>query len=118
MPSRLNGEFHGSPRSVSIYLHVYAINGYGSLQKLDYPQGIPECGTDALRFALCAYTAQGSGQILINKCIVVLGLLFILLFIVSWLCYCLQDEISTLTSYVSRDTDSFAINFGTLLSLH
>ncbi|PVD22509.1 hypothetical protein C0Q70_18323 [Pomacea canaliculata] len=28
-------------------------------QKLDYPQGIPECGTDALRFALVAYTAQG-----------------------------------------------------------
>ncbi|XP_067941073.1 valine--tRNA ligase-like isoform X2 [Watersipora subatra] len=28
-------------------------------QKDDYPQGIPECGTDALRFALCAYTAQG-----------------------------------------------------------
>lgn len=28
-------------------------------QKQDYPQGIPECGTDALRFALCAYTAQG-----------------------------------------------------------
>ena len=27
-------------------------------QKQDYPQGIPECGTDALRFALCAYTAQ------------------------------------------------------------
>lgn len=22
-------------------------------------QGIPECGTDALRFALCAYTSQG-----------------------------------------------------------
>ena len=29
------------------------------IQKDDYPQGIPECGTDALRFALCAYTAQG-----------------------------------------------------------
>ena len=29
------------------------------LQKEDYPEGIPECGTDALRFALCAYTAQG-----------------------------------------------------------
>ena len=29
-------------------------------QKQDYPQGIPECGTDALRFALCAYTAQGT----------------------------------------------------------
>nr|KAG5705773.1 hypothetical protein BaRGS_027432 [Batillaria attramentaria] len=28
-------------------------------QKLDYPQGIPECGTDALRFALVSYTAQG-----------------------------------------------------------
>jgi valyl-tRNA synthetase len=28
-------------------------------QKQDYPDGIPECGTDALRFALCSYTAQG-----------------------------------------------------------
>lgn len=28
-------------------------------QTQDYPSGIPECGTDALRFALCAYTAQG-----------------------------------------------------------
>jgi valyl-tRNA synthetase len=28
-------------------------------QRTDYPNGIPECGTDALRFALCAYTAQG-----------------------------------------------------------
>jgi valyl-tRNA synthetase len=28
-------------------------------QALDYPNGIPECGTDALRFALCAYTSQG-----------------------------------------------------------
>ena len=28
-------------------------------QTQDYPNGIPECGTDALRFALCAYTAQG-----------------------------------------------------------
>lgn len=27
-------------------------------QKLDYPQGIPECGTDALRFGLLAYTVQ------------------------------------------------------------
>ena len=26
---------------------------------MDYPTGIPECGTDALRFALCSYTAQG-----------------------------------------------------------
>ncbi|XP_043529235.1 valine--tRNA ligase isoform X1 [Frieseomelitta varia] len=33
----------------------FAIEG----QKRDYPQGIPECGTDALRFALCAYTMQG-----------------------------------------------------------
>uniref|UniRef100_A0A7E4ZYM2 Valine--tRNA ligase n=1 Tax=Panagrellus redivivus TaxID=6233 RepID=A0A7E4ZYM2_PANRE len=28
-------------------------------QTRDYPQGIPECGTDALRFALMAYTSQG-----------------------------------------------------------
>ena len=28
-------------------------------QAADYPEGIPECGTDALRFGLCAYTAQG-----------------------------------------------------------
>lgn len=29
------------------------------MQKADYPHGIPECGTDALRFALVAYTSQG-----------------------------------------------------------
>ena len=29
-------------------------------QKQDYPQGIPECGTDALRFALMSYTGQGN----------------------------------------------------------
>lgn len=28
-------------------------------QKADYPNGIPECGTDALRFALCACLVQG-----------------------------------------------------------
>ncbi|CAG8433960.1 2555_t:CDS:10 [Diversispora eburnea] len=28
-------------------------------QKADFPNGIPECGTDALRFALCAYTSTG-----------------------------------------------------------
>ncbi|XP_030644740.1 valine--tRNA ligase, mitochondrial [Chanos chanos] len=28
-------------------------------QRKDFPQGIPECGTDALRFALCLYKAQG-----------------------------------------------------------
>ena len=28
-------------------------------QTQDYPDGIEECGTDALRFALCAYTSQG-----------------------------------------------------------
>ncbi|PRP77992.1 hypothetical protein PROFUN_14080 [Planoprotostelium fungivorum] len=29
-------------------------------QKEDFPKGIPECGTDAMRFALCAYTSQGA----------------------------------------------------------
>lgn len=28
-------------------------------QALSYPSGIPQCGTDALRFALCAYTTGG-----------------------------------------------------------
>ena len=28
-------------------------------QRKNYPNGIAECGTDALRFALCAYTSQG-----------------------------------------------------------
>ncbi|TRY60213.1 hypothetical protein DNTS_026363 [Danionella cerebrum] len=28
-------------------------------QRKDFPKGIPECGTDALRFALCSYKAQG-----------------------------------------------------------
>ena len=28
-------------------------------QKRDFPEGIPECGTDALRFALAAYCSQG-----------------------------------------------------------
>ena len=30
-------------------------------QQEDYPNGIIECGTDALRFALVAYTSQGGG---------------------------------------------------------
>lgn len=29
------------------------------LQRKHFPKGIPECGTDALRFALCSYKAQG-----------------------------------------------------------
>ena len=28
-------------------------------QQQSYPQGIPQCGTDALRFALCSYTNDG-----------------------------------------------------------
>lgn len=28
-------------------------------QAISFPQGIPECGTDALRFAMCAYTSGG-----------------------------------------------------------
>lgn len=30
-------------------------------QKADFPEGIEECGTDALRFALVAYTTQVIG---------------------------------------------------------
>lgn len=28
-------------------------------QRLSYPNGVPQCGTDALRFAMCAYTTGG-----------------------------------------------------------
>ncbi|KAI0942446.1 valine--tRNA ligase [Taiwanofungus camphoratus] len=28
-------------------------------QKKDFPKGIPQCGTDALHFALCAYSGGG-----------------------------------------------------------
>eukprot|EP00020_Sapocribrum_chincoteaguense_P005575 CAMPEP_0170739908 /NCGR_PEP_ID=MMETSP0437-20130122/5408_1 /TAXON_ID=0 /ORGANISM="Sexangularia sp." /LENGTH=1103 /DNA_ID=CAMNT_0011078387 /DNA_START=54 /DNA_END=3365 /DNA_ORIENTATION=- len=28
-------------------------------QRTNFPKGIPECGADALRFGLCAYTSQG-----------------------------------------------------------
>ncbi len=31
-------------------------------QKLDYPDGIPQCGADALRFGLLKYTVQASIQ--------------------------------------------------------
>jgi valyl-tRNA synthetase len=33
-------------------------------QKKDFPKGIPQCGTDALRFALCAYSGGGRCGIL------------------------------------------------------
>lgn len=29
-------------------------------QKKDFPKGIPQCGTDALRFALCVYSSGGN----------------------------------------------------------
>jgi valyl-tRNA synthetase len=29
-------------------------------QKADFPKGIPQCGTDALRFTLCAYSSGGT----------------------------------------------------------
>ena len=31
-------------------------------QKKDFPKGIPECGSDALRFALCAYSSGGAAS--------------------------------------------------------
>ena len=31
-------------------------------QKKDFPKGIPECGSDALRFALCAYSSGGTSR--------------------------------------------------------
>ncbi|KAG2469295.1 SYVM protein, partial [Polypterus senegalus] len=39
-------------------LFPFAMLGWPE-QKQDFPKGIPECGTDALRFALCSYQCQG-----------------------------------------------------------
>ena len=36
-------------------------------QKKDFPKGIPECGSDALRFALCAYSSGGATQRYANR---------------------------------------------------
>ena len=33
-----------------------------AVQKEDFPEGIEECGTDALRFALISYTSQVPGS--------------------------------------------------------
>lgn len=41
------------------YLHFRELATAKAGQAADYPQGIPECGTDALRFALMTYTGQG-----------------------------------------------------------
>jgi valyl-tRNA synthetase len=35
-------------------------------QKKIYPKGIPQCGTDALRFALCNFTSGGQSYRLMN----------------------------------------------------
>uniref|UniRef100_A0A7N6A3U3 valine--tRNA ligase n=1 Tax=Anabas testudineus TaxID=64144 RepID=A0A7N6A3U3_ANATE len=47
------------PNSILINLDPLEVEKAKQGQKSDYPNGIPECGTDALRFALCAYTSQG-----------------------------------------------------------
>ena len=35
-------------------------------QKMDFPNGIPECGTDALRFALCSYVTNQGRDVNLN----------------------------------------------------
>ena len=37
-------------------------------QQEDFPNGIEECGTDALRFALVAYTSQVSFLLSLTQC--------------------------------------------------
>lgn len=56
-------------------------------QVKDFPNGIPECGTDALRFALVSYTAQVCGRLYINFCpkisLLYMAHIIILLFLLS-----------------------------------
>jgi len=66
-------------------------------QKADFPNGIPQCGTDALRFALCAYSSGG------RFCELYLGFDFIRL----------QDVTLTWTSIAWRDIVNFATRSGT-----
>lgn len=46
-------------------------------QRKDFPSGIPECGTDALRFALISYTSQvaNTDALLLLLLLLVLSLL-------------------------------------------
>ncbi len=39
-----------------------------AIQKEDYPEGIEECGTDALRFALLSYTSQVTYPFHVEPC--------------------------------------------------
>ncbi len=71
-------------------------------QKKDFPKGIPQCGTDALRFALCAYSGGG------NPRLYPLGTMIDERF---------QGVTSTSKSCVWRATASFAIKSLMRLSL-
>jgi valyl-tRNA synthetase len=73
-------------------------------QKKDFPKGIPQCGTDALRFALCAYSGGGNAR------------LFFLMTCSMPLLTGSQGVISTSKSCVWKVTASFAIRYSTRLS--
>lgn len=46
--------------STTVYeIYMIQIQKAKDGQKMDFPDGIPECGADALRFGLLAYTVQG-----------------------------------------------------------
>lgn len=73
-------------------------------QKKDYPKGIPQCGTDALRFALCAYSGGGTSmQDRTNKFLTNLGPR--------------QDAILTSRFFVWKVTGSSVTRFSTLQNL-
>lgn len=56
--------FHSFSHSQMNKLSSFSVS---FLQKKDFPKGIPECGTDALRFALCSYKAQGKSPSLPSR---------------------------------------------------
>ena len=69
------------------------------IQTLDYPQGIPECGTDALRFALCAYSMQGNHSEIVTLFIFVIHFISFALFFCDFIARDINLDIKRIIGY-------------------
>lgn len=85
-------------------LDVQEIEKAKSGQKKDFPKGVPQCGTDALRFALCAYSGGGNSRF---------SFFFLSITCSVPLLMRSQGVISTSKSYAWKVTASFATRYST-----